>query len=254
VRDDALWGGVVRTIRFGQMALLTVLTVLAGTVGLGLAGWAVGIAFGLTTSALLAGAMHRADRPALGPADRVTLARAILVGGIAALVADSFSRPASVGALVGLAAVALVLDAVDGRVARRTGTVSALGARFDMEVDAFLILVLSVDAARSVGAWVLAIGVARYAYVAAGRVAPWLREPVPPRYWGKCVAAVQGVVLTVAVAGVLPVLVTDAVLLVALVLLAESFGRDVRVLWCRHRVARVPVLVCAPRLERVPAG
>ena len=46
--------------------------------------------------------------------------------------------------LVGLTAVALALDGVDGRVARRTETVTAVGARFDMEVDAFLILVLSV--------------------------------------------------------------------------------------------------------------
>ena len=51
--------------------------------------------------------------------------------------------------LVVLAAVALVLDGVDGQVARRTGTVSALGARFDMEVDAFLMLVLSVYVASS---------------------------------------------------------------------------------------------------------
>jgi phosphatidylglycerophosphate synthase len=244
----------MRTVRSGTIGQLTLLAALAASVGLGLAGWVVGIAFGLTTSALLAAAMDRADRRRLGPADRVTLVRATLVGGVAALVADSFGRPTPVGAIVGLATVALVLDAVDGRVARRTGTVSALGARFDMEVDAFLILVLSVDAARSVGAWVLAIGVARYAYVAAGRVAPWLREPVPPRYWGKCVAATQGVVLTVAVAGVLPVFVVDAVLGVALVLLAESFGHDVRVLWCRQRVTRMPVVACTPRLERVPAG
>ena len=104
-----------------------------------------------------------------------------------------------------MSAVALVLDDVDGRVARRTGTASPLGARFDMEVDAFLILVLSVYVARSVGSWVLAIGLARYAYVAAGWVLPWLREPVPPRYWGKVVAAIQGIVLTIAASGVLPV-------------------------------------------------
>ena len=64
--------------------------------------------------------------------------------------------------LVSLATVALVLDAVDGWVARRTRTTGMFGARFDAEVDAFLILVLSVYVARSVGAWVLAIGVARY--------------------------------------------------------------------------------------------
>lgn len=241
----------------GPLGQLALLAALAGTVGLGLAGWTVGIAFSLTTCGLLSGALARAERPALGPADRVTLIRATLVGGIAALVADSFTRPPQVGMTVGLAAVALVLDAVDGPVARRTRTVSALGARFDMEVDAFLILVLSADVGRSAGAWVLAIGVARYAYAAGGRLAPWLREPVPPRYWSKCVAAIQGIVLAVAAASVLPAVAVDVVLLVALALLAESFGHDVRVLWCRHRAAevRVPVwpkLACPPLLERVP--
>ena len=46
-----------------------------------------------------------------------------------------------------LVVVALALDWVDGQVARRTGTCSAFGARFDMETDAFLILVLSAYAA-----------------------------------------------------------------------------------------------------------
>ncbi len=95
-----------------------------------------------------------------------------------------------------------MLDAVDGRVARRTGTASAFGARFDMEVDAFLILVLSVYVARvgrRVGA---AIGAARYAFVAAGWLLPWLRGPLPPRLLAQGRRArSQGVVLTVAAAG-----------------------------------------------------
>ncbi len=33
---------------------------------------------------------------------------------------------------------------------------------------------------------------------------PWLRRPVPPRHWRKVVAAIQGIVLTVAAADVLP--------------------------------------------------
>ena len=73
-----------------------------------------------------------------------------------------------------------------------------------MEVDAFLILVLSVYVAHSAGAWVLAIGLARYLLLAAEQVLPWLRRPTPPRYWGKVVAALQGIVLTVAAADVLP--------------------------------------------------
>ncbi len=133
-----------------------------------------------------------------------------------------------------LAVVALVLDAVDGEVARRTGGVTALGARFDMEVDAFLILVLSVQVARSIGVWVLLIGLARYAFVVAYRVLPWLREPTPPRYWCKTVAAIQGITLTAAVAAVLPLALMQLVLVVALVLLAESFGRDIVWLWRQH--------------------
>ena len=137
--------------------------------------------------------------------------------------------------VVSLAVIALALDAVDGWVARRTRT-TRLGARFDAEVDAFLILVLSVYVARSAGAWVLAIGAARYAFLAAGWALPWLREPLPPRYWRKVVAATQGIVLTIAAADVLPPTVTEAALVAALVLLAESFGRDVWWLW-RHRHA-----------------
>ena len=80
----------------------------------------------------------------------MTLARATLAVGVAALAADSFTRDTPVALLVTLAAVALALDAADGWMARRTGTASALGARFDGEVDAFLILALSVYVAPSV--------------------------------------------------------------------------------------------------------
>jgi phosphatidylglycerophosphate synthase len=164
---------------------------------------------------------------ARGPANQVTLARALLSFAEAVMVALSFLVPVAVGYLVATAALALALDWVDGQVARRTGTVTAFGARFDMEVDAFLILVLSVAAARAFGPWVLAIGLARYTLLAAEHVWPWLRRAVPPRQWRKVVAAIQGVALTVAVSGVLPHALMAAALAGALLLLAESFGRDV---------------------------
>nr|WP_205864417.1 CDP-alcohol phosphatidyltransferase family protein [Planosporangium mesophilum] len=227
-----------------QVALLATL---AGTVGLGAAGWLTGAGYGLVVCAALSTGLSRAGAGALGPADRVTLTRATLVGGVAALTVDSFERPAPVGVLVALASVALVLDAVDGAVARRTGTVSALGARFDMEVDAFLILVLSVDVARPVGTWVLAIGAMRYAFVAAGWVLPWMRGALPPRYWRKVVAATQGIVLVAATADVLPRPLTAAAVAVSLALLVESFGRDVGWLWYRppRPVRRQKFLVSA---------
>ena len=180
----------------------------------------------------------------VGPADWVTLARATLAVGVAALVADSFGEPAHVTTLVTLSAVALALDTADGWVARRSETTSKLGAQFDGEVDAFLILVLSVYVARSTGAWVLMIGAARYAFFAAGWIWPWMRASLPPRYWRKVVAATQGIVLTVAAADVVSPALAKAAILGALALLCESFGRDTWWLWSHrhaaHRVAPAP--------------
>ena len=225
----------------GLIAQVLLIAALAGIaalngVDLAAAGWVVGVTCGLITNAALARGLHNCGSDRLGPADRVTLARATLTVGVAALTAASFEQPVPVTMVVSLAAIALALDAVDGWVARRTRTTGVLGAQFDAEVDAFLILILSVYVARSAGAWVLAIGAARYAFLAAGWVLPWLREPLPPRYWRKVVAATQGIVLTIAAANVLPPTVTQAALVAALVLLAESFGRDVWWLW-RHRHA-----------------
>jgi phosphatidylglycerophosphate synthase len=224
----------------GLTAQVAILAGLSATVGLGAAGWAAGAAYALVSWALLSRAL-RSAAGAMGPADRVTLARATLIGGVTGLAADQVAAPAgaaarpwSVAVLVALATVALVLDAVDGRVARRTGTESSLGARYDMEVDAYLILVLSVLVGRSSGWWVVAVGAVRYAFVAAARVAPWLTAPLPPRFGRKVVAATQGVVLVVAASGLFWRPLVLFAVAVSLGTLLWSFGRDVRWLW-RHR-------------------
>jgi phosphatidylglycerophosphate synthase len=223
----------------GLIPQVMLLAVLAQTTGLGAAGWVVGVACSVTMAAVLARGLARDRGEMLGPASWVTLARATLAVGVAALVADSFARDTPVALLVTLASVALALDLVDGWLARRTGTASALGARFDGEVDAFLILALSVYVASAYGAWVLAIGAARYLFLLGEWLRPWMRAPLPPRRWRKVVTAVQGIVLTVASAGVLPRELTQAVLVAALVALAASFGQCVWWLWChRHETAR----------------
>jgi phosphatidylglycerophosphate synthase len=248
----------------GQVVLLVIL---AGTVGLGAAGWAVGLAYGLVVCGLLqrglsgsgAGGSGAGGSGAgwFGPADWVTAVRAALVGGVAALTVDGLWVAPRVGVLVPMAAVALVLDGVDGTVARRTGTVSGFGARFDMEVDSFLLLVLSVGVARTAGGWVLVFGAMRYLFGGAGWLLPWLAGRLPPRFWRKVVAATQGVVMVVVAAGVLPAAVAVGVLVVALAMLVESFGRDVRWLWRRRGprpVAgagrRMPVLAVATGRRR----
>ncbi|MGH7782112.1 MAG: CDP-alcohol phosphatidyltransferase family protein, partial [Candidatus Binataceae bacterium] len=218
----------------GLVAAAALLATLAATVGLGASGWVAGMACVVVTNLALARGLMRSNSGEPTPGDWVTLLRATLGGGVTALIADALYQPVPVMTLVSLAAFALALDAVDGWVARHTNTVTMLGARFDMEIDAWLILVLSVYVAQLVGVWVLMIGAARYVFVAAGWPLPWLRASAPPRYWNKVVAAFQGIALTVAAADLLPHVVIEVVLMVAAALLAESFGREVWWLW-RHR-------------------
>jgi phosphatidylglycerophosphate synthase len=162
-----------------------------------------------------------------GAANTITGIRAVLTLVLAVLVL----RDVPPDVVVPIAAVALVTDAVDGRVARRTGTVTRFGARFDMETDAALLLVLSVYVARDLGLWVLAIGLARYVFGAAKAPLPWLRGQAPPRPWCKVVAALQGVALVVAASGLIPDTAATAILLVALALLTESFAHEAWDLW-----------------------
>ncbi|MEW2400644.1 CDP-alcohol phosphatidyltransferase family protein [Streptomyces sp. NPDC046862] len=211
----------------GAGAQLLLLSFLGAAIGMGPAGWLTGLAFALATWAVLNRALRRTRPRSFGPANRVTLGRAILVGGVTALVADSFQSSPPVSLFVGLTAVALILDGVDGKVARRTGTSTPLGARFDMEVDAFLILVLSVYVSMALGPWVLLIGLMRYGFVAAARVMPWLNGSLPHSMARKTVAAVQGVVLLAAASGWLPYEATFALVAVALGSLLWSFGRDI---------------------------
>ncbi|HZC70156.1 MAG TPA: CDP-alcohol phosphatidyltransferase family protein [Jatrophihabitans sp.] len=224
----------MRTIRlsaiFGTLAPPVLLGIVSSAAGLGVTGWIVGLLVGWTATALLAVARLRSAKPAIFPADWVTLCRALLGAGVAGLVADSFQRSVSITALITLAAVAMALDAVDGPVARRTDTATPLGARIDGEVDAFLILLLSIEVYLRYGSlacWVLAIGAARYLFLLGGWLVPWLAAPLPPRYWRKVVAAVQGITLAVAVSGLVNAFAALIAVGGALALLLESFGRDV---------------------------
>lgn len=207
------------------------------------AGWAAGVVYLVVSSALVARGLHRAGIARFGWANATTATRSTLVGLVTALVAASFTASVSVPLLVALASIALALDAVDGWIARRTRTETAFGARFDMEVDAFLLLVLSASVAQVLGWWVLTIGALRYAFVAAGWALPWMRATLPPRHWRKVVTAVAGIALTLAISALLPSLAEVVVVLIALALLVESFARDV--VWLIHE--RFP-------LARVDAG
>lgn len=205
------------------------------------AAWAAGLGYLVVSTALLVRGIRRGRVERFGPANAVTATRSMLVGLVTALVATSFAHDVPTALLVTIVAVALALDGVDGYVARRTRSESELGGRFDMEVDAFLLLVLCVYDARYVGWWVLAIGLLRYAFVVAGFVLPWMQQTLPPRYWRKVVTAACGVALTAVASQLLPAAGNVLVAAAALLLVLESFGRDV--IWLvRVNLAGAPLV------------
>lgn len=229
----------VRAVPAVVMLQVVLLLALGVPLRWGPAGWA-GALVSLAVVDVAAAHLARSYRVvALGPADVVTLARVALACGVVALVVEPSAASSRTAGVAALGAVALALDWVDGWVARRTGTGSAFGGRIDGEADAFLLLVLSVPVAATVGWWVLVIGLARYAFAVAGWVLPWLRAQLPFRYWRKVVTAIAGIALVVAAADVVPDLIAGMGLAVALVLIAESFGRDIW--WLRsHAAVRHP--------------
>ena len=208
---------------------------------LSFAGWAAGVGYLVVSTVLVSIALGRRRAEQFGPANAVTATRSMLIGVVTAVVVTSFTQPISTVFLVALVVPTLALDAVDGWVARRTRSESPLGARFDMEADAFLLLVLSAYDGRLIGWWILAIGLMRYLFVAAGWLFPRMRAQLPPRYWRKVVTAACGIALVLVASGLLPSPFDVLAGAIALGLLVESFGRDV--IWLVRVNSSAPSLV-----------
>jgi phosphatidylglycerophosphate synthase len=173
--------------------------------------------------------------PRLGPANLVTGFRAVLTALLAgALVAIPSERGAWL--LVVLSVAAVSLDGFDGYFARRSGMSSTFGARFDMEVDALLILVLSALVWRfgKAGAWVIASGLMRYAFVAAAWVWPWFDRALPPSRRRQTVCVIQIVGLICALGPPFAPPLSDVIAAISLAVLTWSFWVDVRWLWARR--------------------
>lgn len=167
----AVAGALVALSRVDDVVLTErVVGVLAGTfiVFVAIVGWTV-------TSAT-----RQAGPQRLTVATWVTLGRGwalVLFAGIVAL-APTETRLQWLAA--GLFLVAAVGDAADGAVARRTETVSELGARLDTETDALVVLVgtLAVVGLRSVPGVFVLVGLARYGFVAAARLRRRRDQPI----------------------------------------------------------------------------
>ncbi len=185
--------------------------------------------FALVAVAILRGVEHAQLRGGrFGWANRVTLLRALL----GAVLLGCLLAPDRREVIAGLAIVAVLSDAVDGWLARRLGLASEFGARFDMETDAALTLVLSVMllVLGIAGPWVLVVGTARYGFVAAGRVVPALRRELPPRAQRRIAAALVMLCLAAATLPVLAPMLATALAVAATLITIVSFAVDIRLL------------------------
>jgi phosphatidylglycerophosphate synthase len=168
-----------------------------------------------------------------GAANRLTLLRFALCALLAGLLGEANARgDALAWVLMVMATVTAVLDAADGVLARRSGLASEFGARFDMETDAWLTLVLCLLLLHldKLGAWVLAAGLMRYAFVAAARIWPWLAAPLPPSRRRQAVCVAQITTLIVCLGPMVPRALATPLAAASLMALTLSFALDLRYL------------------------
>lgn len=162
-----------------------------------------------------------------GAANHITLLRGALTSLIAGLLVADISTEVLWFAIA-VAGVALLLDGVDGSLARRFRVATPFGARFDMETDAASIVVLAALVWHSdkAGAWVMLSGGLRYLFVAAGRIWPFMAAPLPPSRRRQTVCVIQITALLVCLAPFVPAPQSAWLAAIALLLLAASFAVD----------------------------
>jgi phosphatidylglycerophosphate synthase len=244
---SALTADAARHMGLGFCVVMAAAWLLTATGGFGWRLWAgAGLAYG--PIAVIAIAQVRRHHPyrAFGAANLVTTVRAAMTCLLAGLLADVASVPpgalaAFAWGVAGLSALSLALDGLDGLLARRLGLCSAFGARYDMEVDALLILLMSLAAWSfdKAGAWVILSGALRYLFVAASWVWPVLGEALPPSNRRKLICVVQAGALCLLMSPLIQPPVSVGLAAAALALLVYSFAIDVAWLTRRDRAARV---------------
>jgi phosphatidylglycerophosphate synthase len=226
--------GALAAVAFAAAAIVGAAAPLARWLGDDGLVWRAGLFAAAGAAVLLWLAARALHAPAFGAANTVTLARAALAVLLAALLGAG-ATPAAAWLAVMLGTAAVALDGVDGALARRRREASEFGARFDMETDAFLILVLAAFVWQhgKAGVWILAAGLLRYAFVAGGRLLAWLRAALPPSRRRQAVCVVQIVSLLGALSPVVAPRPAAALALAGLAVLVWSFAVDVRWL-ARH--------------------
>lgn len=121
-------------------------------------------------------------RGGFGVANALTALRFVVASAVG-LVPDSVPTAALGATVLGVFA----LDGLDGWVAKRRGESSEFGAHFDMETDAYFVLLIGLElfTRGRYGAWILIAGLLRYVYVLALALVPARRGDKPRFTFGR---------------------------------------------------------------------
>jgi phosphatidylglycerophosphate synthase len=126
------------------------------------------------------------------------------------------------------------MDGIDGYLARRDGTATRYGARFDMEIDALFgaVLSLTILSAGIAGPLILILGFMRYVFVGANYMLPWLNGSLPESMRRKVVCVVQIAVLIALICPLVPPALHLPFTLIGVAALIWSFAIDT--LWLKR--------------------
>jgi phosphatidylglycerophosphate synthase len=193
------------------------------------------LSYALVAMLVVAGLGRHAPHRSFGAANAITLSRAafdvalLAVAAEQALGSGAVLGPGFRWGLTAAAGAALILDGLDGWVARRNNMTSPFGTRFDMEADALFLLGLTLVliAGGIVGPWVLASGVTYYLFRVAGRLWPVLAGALFRSRRRKVIFGAQAILLIAALAPVLPPWLAQLCCLSGTTLLFYSFAVDI---------------------------
>ena len=154
-------------------------------------------------------------------ANAITTVRFVLIA-IAIGLADNLSYEQ----LFVMLGIAVLLDVADGFLARKLKESSALGLHYDMEVDAFFVLIMGVYffISRDVPFWILVPGLLRYLYTTMMALWPKQSFSESKQKYASTIAGVFFVILLLAIIMAGPIQLIMLAIGSALIML--SFGKS----------------------------